>query len=286
MQCNNCPKICLTDRETVYGYCGMPKEPVISRAALHFYEEPCISGAKGSGTIFFAGCCMSCVYCQNYTISRRKTGREITVRELAEHVRRLEGEGAHNINFVNPTHYAHAIIEALDIYMPAIPVIYNCGGYERTETIERLKGYIRIYLPDFKYYDNALALKYSGVSDYREKAAGAIGAMYKQTGRAQFSDTGLMTGGTIVRHLVLPGSYRDSIDVLSYIHANFPDVTLSLMAQYTVTGNPGLPPPLTRRLTTYEYGKVLVTAQNLGLTGYMQELSSSKTAYIPEWDIR
>lgn len=286
MQCNNCPRICNTDREAALGFCGMPKEPVISRAALHFFEEPCISGTRGSGAIFFAGCCMSCVYCQNYAISNRRTGRTITVRELAEHIRRLEGEGAHNINLVNPTHYTHAVIDALNIYMPAIPVVYNSGGYERKETIERLRGYIQIYLPDYKYYDNALALKYSGTDNYREYAVAAIGAMHGQTGRAKYTDNGLLSSGTVVRHLVLPGGYRDSINVLSSIHGNFPDVILSLMAQYTVTDNPDLLPPLKRRLTTYEYGKVLEAAQSLGLTGYMQRLSSSKTAYIPEWDIR
>lgn len=285
MQCNNCPRMCLSDRQTARGHCKMPKAPVISRAALHLFEEPCISGSRGSGTIFFAGCCMSCVYCQNYAISHLRSGRQITVRELAEHMRRLEDEGAHNINFVNPTHYVHSIMDALDMYSPSIPVVYNSGGYERIQIIEKLRGYIQIYLPDYKYFDNALALAYSGISDYRERAVEAIGAMYAQTGQAAIDDSGLMTGGTIVRHLVLPGSYRDSILVLHSIDSNFHGVTLSLMAQYTVTDNKDLPPQLNRPLTTYEYNKVLHAAQKLKLLGYMQKLSSSKKYYIPEWDI-
>ena len=212
--CNLCPRMCGARRDAKRGngYCRMGAMPVVARAALHFWEEPCISGTKGSGTVFFTGCSLQCVFCQNEQISvRREVGRALTARELSDVFFRLIEQGAHNINLVNPTHFASGIAEALRFRPLPVPVVYNSGGYERVETLRMLEGLISIYLPDYKYRDSALSQRLSGAADYPEHAAEAILEMVRQTGPASFDGDGMLQRGTIVRHLILPGHTRNSI---------------------------------------------------------------------------
>ncbi len=221
--CNLCPRSCNAERYEEYGrgYCKMGTLPRIARAAPHMWEEPCISGTKGSGTIFFSGCVLSCVFCQNNEISAGGKGKIISVSRLADQIKKLEQQGVHNINLVSPTPYIESVIEAFSIYKPAIPVVYNTGGYEKPETIKRLEGIVDIYLPDMKYISSELSSKYSHASDYAEYACASIAEMVRQTGRPVFDDNGIMQRGTIVRHLILPSNTKNSIAVLEYLDKNF-----------------------------------------------------------------
>ncbi len=267
------------------GFCGCGTVPVISRAALHMWEEPLISGSAGSGTIFFSGCCLGCAFCQNYPISSELRGRAVTPEGLADIMRGLEGQGAHNISFVTGTHYAEAIIQALKIYRPGIPTVWNSGGYERPETLKALAEYIDIWLPDYKFALPAVAGKYAGAPDYPTVALKAIKFMCDCAG-GNIIENGIMKRGVIVRHLVLPGNVRNSIAALRKISAELPRGTLvSIMSQYTPAGN-WLPfPELGRRLTGSEYERVLDTADILGMNGFRQELSSAAEEYVPEFDL-
>lgn len=287
--CNLCPRMCGARRDAKRGngYCRMGAMPVVARAALHFWEEPCISGTKGSGTVFFTGCSLQCVFCQNEQISvRREVGRPLTARELSDVFFRLVEQGAHNINLVNPTHFASGIAEALRFCPLPVPVVYNSGGYERVETLRMLEGLISIYLPDYKYRDSALSQRLSGAADYPEHAAEAILEMVRQTGPASFDGDGMLQRGTIVRHLILPGHTRNSIEVLDWLKENLPEGTLvSLMAQYVPCGRAADYPEIDRRITKREYEKVQQHLFALGLDGYVQERKSAKKDFIPPFDL-
>lgn len=287
-ECRLCPHNCGAKRYGEYGkgYCKMGALPKISRAAPHMWEEPCISGKNGSGTIFFTGCVLSCVFCQNYKISSEGMGKTVTVKELADHFRRLEEMGVHNINLVSPTPYIDSIIEALEIYRPSIPVVYNTGGYEKAETLKRLEGIVDIYLPDLKYISSEKSRKYSGASDYFEFASKAIKEMVRQTGKPVFDDDGMMKRGTIVRHLILPSNTKNSIEVIKYLDKTFGDAILvSLMGQYIPFGRAKDYPEIDRTITPREYNKVLEVLEETCLDGFAQELDSARRKYIPDFDI-
>lgn len=283
MNCRQCPRSCGVDRSNALGYCRAPQQPVIARAALHYWEEPCISGKEGSGAIFFSGCVMRCVFCQNSSISRNATGKTVSAKDLAEIMRRLEGEGANNINFVNPTHYVHAIISALEIYRPNIPIVYNSGGYESKETIRSLKGICDVYLPDYKYADDDLAMKFSNVRDYSTVAHEAISEMITQTGEPKYDKRGIILKGTIIRHLILPSHVINSIKVLKQI-AKLPKTPVSIMAQYTPYNDLSSFPEIDRKLTQKELDRVINFANKLGIEGYIQSLESASSEFIPDFD--
>lgn len=271
--------------ETGEGFCGMGADPMLARAALHFDEEPVISGEKGSGTVFFSGCSLKCVFCQNYGISHEKFGRRISVEQLKGVYRDLIAQGANNINLVNPTHYAHAVIRSLEEQLP-VPVVYNTGGYERVETLRALEGKVDIYLPDMKYIDPKFSGRYSAAPDYFEHAAPALQEMLRQVGPVVIGEDGLMKKGMIVRHLILPGRAGESMRILRWIKENLPGAWVSLMAQYLPMGCASDYPPLDRRITQAEYDIVVNYMIKLGLTdGFMQELSSAEETYIPKFDL-
>ncbi len=285
--CSLCPRNCNAVREenSGKGFCKAGTLPKIARAAPHMWEEPCISGTKGSGTIFFSGCVLSCVFCQNHIISSGGKGKTVTVYELSEYVRKLEQMGVHNINLVSPTPYVESIIRCFEIYRPKIPVVYNTGGYEKPETIRRLEGIVDIYLPDLKYIDAEKSKKYSGASDYFEYALPAIKEMVRQTDKPQFDSNGIMTKGTIIRHLILPQNTKNSIAVLDCIKQEFDDsVLVSLMGQYVPMFRSKEYKELNCRITAREYDKVLDHFDELELEGFSQELSSAQEDYIPDFD--
>ena len=288
MICDLCPRGCHSDRnEKNCGYCGVGELPKIARAALHFDEEPPISGSRGAGTIFFSGCNLRCVYCQNYLISAKTDGKIVTPYQLSEEYRRLEALGAHNIEFVTPTHYVHAILDSLDYYRPQVPLVWNSSGYESVATLRKLDGVIDIYLPDFKYSDNALAARLSNCRDYVETAASAINEMIRQQPVNVIED-GVMQKGVIIRHLVLPSHTKNSIGVLEIIKREWDTLsgtrTVSLMAQYMPAGRAADYPDINRRLTKREYNKVLNKFIELDLEGFAQELDASDKKYVPEWN--
>ena len=285
MNCNQCPRKCNTERtEDHFGFCGVGKLPKIARAALHFDEEPPISGTRGAGTIFFSGCNLKCVFCQNYEISETRQGVVITPYQLSEEYRKLEASGAQNIEFVTPSHYTDAILESLTYYQPRLPLIWNSSGYDSIETLKRLEGVIDIYLPDFKYSDNALAKRLSHCGDYVETAAAAIDEMLRQQPRI-IIENGVMQRGVIIRHLVLPSHTKNSIGVLEIIKERYDTRALvSLMAQYMPAGKAADYPDINRKLTKREYHKVLDKYMELDLDGFAQELDSSDKKYVPEWN--
>ena len=287
--CNLCPRACkVVRRESItgegqLGYCQSGMLPVISRAALHHWEEPCIAGTRGAGTVFFAGCNLSCVYCQNYEISERRKGIEVSVERLREIYFELIAKGAHNIDLVTPTHYTHAIFQSLRDPLP-VPVVYNCGGYERVETLRALEGLVDVYLPDLKYADGALAAELSGAADYFPVACEAIREMFRQVGPYVLED-GLLTRGVVIRHLVLPGYLDNTRRVLDWIAETFApgDVLVSLMSQYTPTAN--MTGRLARRVTAAEYRAAADYMRNCGITdGFVQERTSAEEAYTPAFD--
>lgn len=288
--CRLCPRNCGIDREKMTGFCKETSRIRCARAALHHWEEPCISGTKGSGTVFFSGCSLKCCYCQNYQISQEGTGKELTVQKLADIFLSLQEQGAHNINLVTAGHFLPGVLAALDIARPrlSIPVVYNCGGYEKPEIIHLLKDYVDIYLPDLKYFDPGLSGRYSKARDYFSIASQAITAMIAQTGNPVFDEQGLMKRGVIIRHMVLPGCRKDSSAILHWLKDSLPEGSflLSLLSQYTPFYKSSKYPEINRRLTTYEYDKVLEEAISLGLTqGFMQEKSSAKEEYTPPFDL-
>lgn len=288
MQCNQCPRACHADRIDTMGFCGVPWTFRVARASLHRWEEPEISGKNGSGTIFFCGCNLRCVYCQNRDISRSSAGRELSEEELIATMLRLRAAGAHNINLVTPTHYAQPLARLLEQVRPrlSVPVVYNCGGYESVEALRALEGLVDIYLPDFKYCDPTLSLRYSGAADYFEVAMAALAEMLRQTSRPVCGEDGMLLRGTVVRHLVLPGSRADSIAVLRQLAERFGTdaFLLSLMSQYTPDFAMDTPyRPLHRRLTSFEYESVLSEALRLGFSGNFQALSSADARYTPNF---
>ena len=287
MICNLCPRRCGAARteEEGFGRCGMPWLPVVARAALHFWEEPCISGRRGSGTVFFSGCPLGCVFCQNGRISRENFGKTVTVERLRKIFLELIGQGAHNINLVTPTHFAPAIRRALAEPLP-VPVVWNSGGYERVETLRTLEGRVQIYLPDLKYADSALAAACSGAPDYFDVARAAIREMVRQTGPCVFDGEGLLRRGVVIRHLMLPGALENTRRVMDWVAGAFPPGTVlfSLMSQYTP--QPGAEGMLRRRVTGGEYRAALRYMENVGITaGYRQDSSSAREEYTPPFDL-
>ncbi len=290
-KCNLCPRGCDVNRSVTAGYCKAPQSPKVARAALHYWEEPCISGKYGSGAVFFSGCNLKCVYCQNYEISEKGFGKEITPHRLAEIFLELQQKGAHNINLVSPTPYIPQIIDAIDRVKTQvkIPFVYNTGGYEKIASLDMLKGYIDIFLTDIKYKDKKLSAKYSYADDYFEVALAAAEKMINMKGAPVFNKEGIMQSGVIIRHLVLPGCRKDSIAVVKAISENLPKESfmISLMSQYTpredLLKNHT---ELCRKVTTFEYNSVVDEAIRLGLTlGYMQGQSSAKQKYTPPFDL-
>ena len=285
MICTLCPRRCGVDRAVKTGFCGMGERPRVARAALHFWEEPCISGTRGSGAVFFSGCTLRCAYCQNYEISHQGKGREISVSQLADIFRALRDQGAHNINLVTGTPFVPAILDALEKYHPGIPIVWNTGGYETLETLKMLEGAVDVYLPDCKHVSPRLSKLCAGAPDYFEAASQAIREMCRQTGPAMYDEEGMMQRGVIVRHLILPGCTGDSIRVLDFLAENLPEGTpVSLMRQYTPEPWCEIP-GLDRRITDGEYRRVLDHFEALGLTGFTQEKESADSAYTPDFDL-
>lgn len=288
MICTLCPRRCgaMRTEERGEGFCGMPTLPVVARAALHHWEEPPLSGTRGAGTVFFSGCSLGCVFCQNEAISQRDFGREIPVERLGEIFRELVAQGAHNIDLVNPTHYAHAIAQALEAPLP-VPVVWNSGGYDRVETLRALEGKIDIYLPDYKYPDAAGAKAYAGAADYPEVAQAAIREMVRQTGPCVFDGAGLLRRGVVIRHLLLPGRLAQAKEVMDWVAGTFPPNTVlfSLMSQYTPWGRAKEFPPLDRPLRRSEVRGAEAYFANLGLAGFTQGVEAVGAEYIPAFDL-
>ena len=287
MICNLCPRKCNACRTEHQGngFCGAGTLPVVARVAPHFGEEPCISGTKGSGTEFFSGCTLKCVYCQNYEISDGHKGRAVTPKELADCYKRLEQQGVHNINLVTADHYVYAVAESLDIYKPSIPVVYNCSGYTSPKTLSILDGLVDIYLPDFKYSDDALAKKYSSALNYVNTASAAIKEMIFQVGTPVIDEDGMMKKGVIVRHLILPSHTKNSLGVLDIKKQSYDkQVLVSLMCQYVPVNKAHDFPKINRTMTRREYEKVKSELYALGLDGFTQDLTSASTDFIPDWD--
>jgi len=290
MFCNLCPRNCNADRSKNVGYCKMTDTLKVSRAALHFWEEPCISGENGSGTVFFSGCNMGCVYCQNQDVSHQGFGREITVERLAEIFIELQNKKAHNINLVTPTHFVPQIVQATEKSRKnglSIPVVYNTSGYEKVENIERLKGTVDVFLPDFKYISSTTAQKYSFCADYPDAAKQAIAAMVKQTGPCVFDDDGIIRKGVIVRVLVLPGHTDEAKQIIEYLYSTYgDDIFISIMSQYTPCTNLEKYPEINRKLTWKEYDDVVDFAAELGVeNGFVQEGESASESFIPPFNL-
>ena len=286
MICTLCPRNCRAERKDTQGggVCGVGSMPKIARAALHMWEEPCISGTRGSGAIFFSGCGLKCIFCQNEAISHGGEGEVISVKRLSEIFRELEESGAHNINLVTAAQFVPAVIEALKLYRPKIPIVYNSSGYESVQTLRMLEGYVDVYLPDFKYIDSGMAKLLSGAADYPGVALAAIREMVRQTGEAVYDADGMMLHGTQIRHLVLPGLTGDSMKILTTIADEFPGVPVSLMGQYTPFGKALEISGMNRRVTKKEYKRVLSHMDALDLPGYRQELESADAQYVPAFD--
>ena len=286
MICTLCPRNCGAERtaESGAGVCRMGTQPKIARAALHMWEEPCISGTRGSGAVFFSGCGLRCVFCQNEAISQQGEGKIVTPERLAEIFRELEAQGAHNINLVTAAHFVPAVLEALSLYRPNIPIVYNSSGYESIETLRMLSGVVDIYLPDYKYIDPNMAAMLSGARDYPEVAFAAIAEMIRQTGAPVYDENGMMQRGTLIRHLVLPGLTGDSMKILTRISDEFPGIPVSLMGQYTPCGRALSIPGMDRKIKKKEYARVLAHMEAIGLDGYRQELGSADGAFIPSFD--
>ena len=288
-RCTLCPRTCPADRgKGELGFCKSPLVFSIARASLHMWEEPSISGTRGSGTVFFTGCNLRCLYCQNREISRGDGGKLLNDEEFTALLYRLRDAGAHNINLVTPTPYAARLGELLKKIKPTlgIPVVFNCGGYESVETLQMLEGCVDIYLPDLKYFDAELSARYSSAPDYFPRAMDAIDEMLRQTGDPVTDTDGILQRGTVVRHLVLPSHRKDSIEILRRLAERFgtKEILLSLMSQYTPTFAADCPHPnLHRRVTSFEYESVLAEAERLGFHGYLQDRTSATAEYTPNF---
>ena len=288
--CKLCPRECGIDRSKTIGACKATDKVKVALASIHSYEEPCISGIEGSGTVFFSNCNLRCVYCQNFEISRDGFGKEITVERLADIFIEQQSRGVNNINLVTPTMYVDSIIEAIKIAKSKgliIPIIYNSSGYEKAETIKKLEGYIDVYLPDFKYATNRLAKKYSGVNNYVESVIPAIREMIRQAGKPIFNDKGIMTKGVIIRHMILPNNVLNTKMVLKKVKEEFKDNTLiSVMAQYFPSGDAAKYPEINRKITAEELEEVENYLEELEMdNGYIQELGEHEEEYVPNFDL-
>lgn len=292
-KCEVCPRQCKVNRnEGKTGYCGEGYKLVVARAALHYWEEPCISGEDGSGTIFFSGCPLRCVFCQNNDIALARRGKEISVDRLVEIFFELKEKGANNINLVTPTHYIYQIREALIEAKNRgfdLPVVYNTGGYEKVESLKLLEGLVDVYLPDLKYKSSELSLRYSNASDYFEVATKAIQEMVRQVGAPEFFDNGIIKSGVIVRHLVLPGATKDSKEIIKYLYETYGnDIFISIMNQFTPQDNIDKIKykELTRKITQREYDNVIDYAIEQGVeNGFIQEGDTAKESFIPSFDL-
>ena len=304
--CQLCPRACKINRTETTGFCRSGAQAKVARAALHHWEEPCISGTQGSGTVFFSGCTLRCCFCQNYKISSELFGKEISVRKLADLFLKLQDQGAHNINLVTATQYLPSVLPALDLvrHQLHIPIVYNCGGYERLETIEQLSDYVDIWLPDLKYRSPELSARYSQAPDYFDVASKAIPRMAELAGPPVFETSSnnnskddlvsqaasapLMKSGVIIRHMVLPGAKNDSFKLLDWMKETLPEhgFLISLLSQYTPFYQSSQYPEINRWITTYEYQQVVDHAIELDLIqGFMQEKSSAKEEYTPPFDL-
>ena len=284
--CHACPRRCGVDRSESSGFCRSGEEPKLARAALHLWEEPCISGSRGSGTVFFSGCSLRCVFCQNDKISRGNYGKTVSVGRLRDIYFELIAKGAHNINLVNPTHWTEPILQSLEGGLP-VPLVYNTGGYELVDTLRRFEGKVQIYLPDMKYADSHLASLLSAAPDYPERAMAAIEEMVRQTGPYELDEDGMLVRGTVIRHLILPGHLDNTFRVLDWVDRTFlpGEVLFSLMSQYTPCGDLSRFPELQRRLTEEEYRSCYDYLAQSGIEdGFFQELSSAEEEYIPPFD--
>ena len=284
-KCRICPRKCNVNRDERVGYCGMSNTVRLARAALHYWEEPFISGEEGSGAIFFSGCNLKCIYCQNYDISRGQ-GKDITIKRLADIFKELEDKGANNINLVTASHYVPQILKAFDIYKPQIPIVYNCGGYESQETLKMLEGVIDVYLPDLKYSDENLAYRYSKARDYFDVATNAINIMQKQVGECIFNEKGILEKGVVVRHLVLPGQLKNTEGVLKWLSHNLKKGNyFSLMGQFIPYGECDSYPEINRKLKPLEYKIAINKAIEYGLENTMiQELNSASEEFVPDFN--
>lgn len=283
MICSICPRHCNVDRSVNLGFCQSPYNFRVARAALHFWEEPCISGKEGSGTVFFSGCNLKCVFCQNNEISAENKGVEISDDKLISIFENLISQGANNINLVNPTHYANRLAKVLGRWKSPVPIVYNSSGYEEVETLKALDGLIDIYLPDLKYIRAEKAMRYSKAADYFEKASAALLEMRRQVDDKFDGD--IMKSGMIIRHLILPQNTNSSIAVLDFIKSNFPNTFVSLMAQYTPCGDLSEFPEINRKITKREYEKVVNYAFDNSFDKlFIQELSSADKSFIPKFD--
>lgn len=285
-----CPRECKADRyHGIKGYCKADDTLVVARAALHMWEEPCISGEEGSGAVFFSNCAMGCVFCQNKEIADGRAGKTITVERLAEIYLELQEKGANNINLVTPSHYVLQIMDSITIARKKglhLPIVYNCSGYEKVETIRMLEGYVDIYLPDYKYKNPELAKKYSKVLNYDRVTNLAIQEMVRQVGEAKFNDKGMMIRGVIVRHLILPGQTKDSMDIIKYLYETYQDsIYISIMNQFTPLDTLQEYTELRRKVTVEEYDKVVDYAIDLGVeNGFIQEGETADESFIPAFD--
>lgn len=288
--CVLCPRECHVDRTAgKRGYCKASDELVVARAALHMWEEPCISGEEGSGTVFFSGCALGCIYCQNRNIAQGLAGKKITIERLAQIFIELQDKGANNINLVTPDHYVLHIIDAIDIARTrglAIPIVYNCSGYEKVESLRLLEGYVDIYLPDLKYISDEPAVKYSNCRDYYKVAVKAIEEMVRQVKEADFDERGMMQKGVIVRHLLLPGYLEDSKRIIKYLYESYGDrIYISIMNQYTPMAQSRLYPELNRKITEAEYEELVDYAIEIGVeNGFIQEGETASESFIPEFN--
>lgn len=289
-ECTLCPRNCKVNRQTgKKGYCKESNELVVARAALHHWEEPCISGEAGSGAIFFSGCAMGCVFCQNKEIANGTSGKTITMDRLIDIFFELKAQGALNINLVTPSHYVIQVVEAIRKAKERgfdLPFVYNCSGYEKKETLQLLEGLIDIYLPDFKYYDDAIAMRYSNAKNYFEYASTALAEMVRQVGEAKFDDSGMMKRGIIVRHLQLPSHIEDSKKIIHYLYQRYGDtIYISIMNQFTPLSGLEQYPELNRKLTPEEYDELVDYAIELGVeNGFIQEGETASESFIPEFD--
>lgn len=287
MICSVCPRGCNADREIKFGVCGVGEKYRIARAAPHFWEEPCISGERGSGTVFFSGCNLGCVFCQNYDVSHRAFGKEVSEAQLMRIFDSLIEKGVHNINLVTPTHYAPMLAKTLEKYNSPVPIVYNSSGYERAETLKMLEGLVDIYLPDLKYFDSEISMKYSFAADYFEFASKAVLEMFRQVGNLEADENGIAKSGLIIRHMVLPGNISQTQKVFSWVRENLSqEVFISVMRQYTPFGEAKNMPPIDRPLSSREYSIVKDKIYELGFENcFFQSKSSSTEKFIPDFNL-
>ena len=288
MICNLCPRRCgaVRDETKGLGYCRQPALPVLARAGLHMWEEPVLSGTNGAGTVFFSGCSLSCVFCQNEPISQRDFGKAITTERLAEIFAELEAQGAHNIDLVNPTHFAHVLPKAIEQSGVSIPFVWNSGGYDRPETVRAMAPYVQVWLPDLKYLSPDRSQRYGAGADYPEAAKAAITAMYEAAGPVVIED-GLLKRGLLIRHLLLPGGLLDAKAVMDWVAGAFPkgDVLFSLMGQYLPMGRASEFPEIDRVLRPSELKHAVAYMEALGLPGFTQDAASAQAEYIPSFNL-